>query len=186
MGDQKNYSIIPTKYQNTYTDKISLHIIKHIHKKFITYPWEERASDERQYGSPGIEMPIVTLCRTKPGNYKEYHTSLDKLGTVVTPRGLYGGFNLAAKCLQAIEKNFYPIAKIKGEPFLSKRKLYPEINDKVGSNIDKLSRLLINMLSWCDGKNDLIDIAERLGVPVWELYEICDILIKNKLIKNYN
>ena len=186
VGDEKNYSIIPTKYRDTKTDKISLHVIKNTDSKFKTYPWEERASDERQYCSPGIDLPVVTLCRTKPGDYKEYHTSLDKLGTVVTSKGLEGGFNLTKNCLQAIENNFFPISTIKGEPFLSKRKLYPDVTDKSGSEIDKISRLIINMLTWCDGKNDLIDIAEKLKVPVWELYDVCSILLKNKLVKTQN
>lgn len=184
VGDERNYSIIPTKYKNTLSDKISLNIIKNIDKKFKSYPWEERASDERQYCSPGIDLPIVTLCRTKPGDYKEYHTSLDKFDTVVTSKGLDGGFNLIKKCIESIEKNFYPISVVKGEPFLSKRNLYPNLNDAQGSKIDKYSRTIINFLSWCDGKNDIVDISNRISVPVWELYQICELLKKNKLIKN--
>ena len=184
VGDERNYSLIPTKYRNTKTDKISLHVIKNIDKKFKIYPWEERASDERQFCSPGVDLPVVTLCRTKPGEYKEYHTSLDNLGTVVTAKGLEGGYNFAKNCVEVIENNFYPVTKIKGEPFLSKRNLYPNVNDLEGSKIDILSRNIINMLTWCDGKNDLIDIAEKLNLPVWNLYDLCKILKKNKIIKN--
>ena len=126
-------------------------------------------------------MPVVTLCRTKPGNYKEYHTSLDKLGTVVTSKGLEGGFELIKKCLEAIEFNFYPITKIKGEPFLSKRKLARAINEEYEHSI---SKKISDMLTYCDGKNDLIDIAEKLDIPVWKLYDICLILKKNKLINS--
>lgn len=181
VGDERNYSIIPSKYSNTITDKISLHVIKNIYSKYKVYNWKDRASDERQYCSPGIDLPVVTLCRTKPGNYKEYHTSLDKLGTVVTSKGLEGGFELVKKCLEAIEFNFHPITKIKGEPFLSKRKLAGAINEEYEHSIYKK---ITDMLTYCDGKNDLIDIAEKLDIPVWKLYDICLILKKNKLINS--
>ena len=181
VGDERNYSIIPTKYSNTITDKISLHVIKNIYNKYKVYHWKDRASDERQYCSPGIDLPVVTLCRTKPGDYKEYHTSLDKLGTVVTSKGLEGGFELVKKCLEAIEFNFYPTTKIKGEPFLSKRKLDRAINEEYKHS---LSKKISDTLTYCDGKNDLIDIAEKLDIPVWKLYDIFLILKKNKLINS--
>ena len=159
---------------------------RNIDKKFKQYRWEDRCSDERQYCAPGVDLPIATIMKSKPGSYPEYHTSLDNLKNVVTPKGLSEGFNALQKIIEALNENFYPVTNIICEPFLSKRNLYPTINDKVGSKIDNLSRLIIDTLSWCDGNHDIIDIAEKIRVPVWKLYPIISILKKSKLIKNYN
>lgn len=186
IGDSRCYSYLPSRNEKTLSDKVSKHILKNIDKKFKQYRWEDRCSDERQYCAPGVDLPIATIMKSKPGSYPEYHTSLDNLKNVVTPKGLSEGFNALQKIIEALNENFYPVTNIICEPFLSKRNLYPTINDKAGSKIDNLSRLIIDTLSWCDGNHDIIDIAEKIRVPVWKLYPIISILKKSKLIKNYN
>ena len=94
---------------------------------FRSYTWYDRGSDERQFCSPGIDLPMVTLMRTKYGEYKEYHTSLDKIGTVVTSDGLLGGYKLVKNIIDELESKKYPIDIIskplalnKCEPFMTK------------------------------------------------------------------
>ena len=119
--------------------------------------------------------------RTKYGSYKEYHTSLDNLIRVVRPQGLSTSYKLIQNVLLAIEKNFLPKSLILCEPMLSKRNLYPSINVK--SKISKKVKLLTDVISLCDGKTDLISIAEICKIPVWEIYEIISLLISKKIIK---
>ena len=106
VGDEKNYSYLPSKYGNTLSDKVILHVLKYSVKKFNKFKWTDRGGDERQYCSAGVELPVATLMRSKYGLYKEYHTSLDKLGTVVTAKGLGQSFNAYKKIIEALENNY--------------------------------------------------------------------------------
>ena len=173
--------IIPSRKGDTLADKIGLHVIKNIDKNFFRYTWLNRGSDERQYCSPGVDLPIATIIRTKYGSYKEYHTSLDDLKNVVTPEGLDGGYNLIKKALEALENNFYYKNTSLCEPQMSKRGLYPNISKK--KHISKEIKSMMNTLSYCDGNNSLIDISEKLKLPFWKILPLIKILLKEKIIK---
>ena len=183
VGDDRSYSYLPSRNGNTISDLISKHILKWIDKNFKSYSWLERGSDERQYCAPGIDLPIASIFRTKYGEYPEYHTSLDNLENVVTPKGLDGGYWAIRKAIEAIEKNKKYITTALCEPQMSKRGLYPTLSTKKSN--EKI-KLIMDLLSFCDGKNSLIDIAEALNTPIWNLYDVVDILEKNDLISNIN
>ncbi len=179
VGDNRNYSYLSSRAGNTKIDKIALNILKYKYKKFRKYNWLDRGSDERQYCSPGVNLPMISLMRTKYGQYPEYHNSDDKLGTVVTPKGLYGGYNLIKDVIYSFEKNCIPVARFKCEPFLSKRKLYPTTSFK---RLNKEIKLLTNFLSYCDGENDLVNISDILNLSFLDLKKILDLAKKHKLI----
>jgi aminopeptidase-like protein len=181
VGDNRSYSILYSKYKNTIADKLGEHIIKWTYKNYKSYNWNDRGSDERQYCSPFVDLPFVSLMRSKHTEYPEYHTSLDTLNSVVTAEGLSGGFAINQNFIVALEKNFNPISKIMCEPMMSKRNLYPSIMH--GKRRPASVRTIMNFLSWCDGKNSLLDIAEKINEPIWNLYEISDLLLKKNIIK---
>ena len=181
VGDNRSYSYIPSRNGNTLADKIGLHVIKNIDKNFFKYSWLNRGGDERQYCSPGVDLPIATIIRTKYGTYKEYHTSLDDLKSVVTPKGLDGGYNLLKKALGALENNYYYKNTLLCEPQMSKRGLYPNIGKK--KHVSQDIRNMMNALSYCDGSNSLIDISEKLSLPYWKILPLMETLIKEKIIK---
>ena len=179
VGDDRAYSYLPSRNGKTISDMIAKHILKWIDPNFIKYSWFDRGSDERQYCAPGIDLPIASILRTKYGRYPEYHTSLDNLDNVVTPKGLDGGYWAIRKAIEAIERNKKYKVTVLCEPQMGNRGLYPTLSTK-GTN--KEVRLMMNFISFCDGQTPLLEIAENLNLPIWELYELVDKLESHSLI----
>lgn len=179
VGDDRAYSFIPSRNGKTISDKIGKHVLKWIDSNFIQYSWLDRGSDERQYCSPGIDLPIASILRTKYGEYDEYHTSLDDLENVVTPKGLNGGYWAIRKAIEAIEKNKKYKVSVKCEPQMSKRGLYPTLSTK---EFDNKVKLMMDFISFCDGECSLLEIAGNLNVPIWDLYDIVQNLESHNLI----
>ena len=179
VGDERSYSYLPSRNGNTISDKVAKHVLKWIAPNYKCYSWLERGSDERQYCAPGIDLPIASILRTKYGEYPEYHTSLDDLKNVVTPKGLNGGYWALRKALELLDKNKNYKNNILCEPQLVKRGFYPKVSSKKSE--DDL-RVIKNFLSFCDGEHTLLDIAEKINLPAWELYEFVEKLISQKVI----
>jgi aminopeptidase-like protein len=179
VGDDRAYSYVPSRDGETISDQIALHVLKWIDPSFVKYTWFDRGSDERQYCAPGIDLPIASIIRTKYGMYPEYHTSLDDLETVVTPKGLDGGYWAIRRAIEALERNKNYSMSVLGEPQMGKRGLYPTISTKTSANEVKL---MMDFISLCDGRTSLLQIADRLNVPIWDLYEFCDKLEEHRLL----
>ena len=171
---------MPSRNGNTISDEIAKHVLKWIDPTYKSYTWLDRGSDERQYCAPGIDLPIASIMRTKYGEYPEYHTSLDNLENVVTPKGLDGGYWLIRKSIEAIEKNRKYKSVFLCEPHMSKRGLYPTLSTKER----KIEiNMMMNFLSLCDGQTSLLESAIRLNVPIWELYDLIEKLRNHNLIE---
>lgn len=181
VGDDRSYSYLPSRNGNTISDTIAKHVLKWIAPDYISYTWLDRGSDERQYCAPGIDLPIASILRTKYQQYPEYHTSLDNLYNVVTPKGLEGGYWALRRALELIEKNRIYKNNVLCEPQLGKRGLYPTLSSK---KLDQEARTMMNFLSLCDGEHSLLDIAEKINLPAWDLYELVDKLILHDLISS--
>ncbi len=182
VGDGRGYAYLPSRKGDTLSDTIALHILNHAHPGFKRYSYAERGSDERQYCSPGIDLPVASLMRSKYGTYPEYHTSLDNLD-VVSPDGLQGALDLYKESIELLERNDRYRSTCLGEPQLGRRNLYPTLSgDEANSEAYRDTRQLWQFLAYADGKNDLIDIAENLGVLASDLYPIVDTLEAAKLI----
>ena len=181
IGDEKNYSYLPSRRGDTLSDKIAKNALKSFDSKYKKYEWFDRGSDERQYCSPGIDLPIASIMRTKYGEYKEYHTSLDKLGTVVTAKGLLGGYKAVKKAIDIMEANQIPKAMLKCEPFMSKRNLYPTTSS--GTSNTKYIKSYMDILAFADGKYSLIDIAEICDQDFFYILGLAKKLESKKLIK---
>ena len=185
VGDKGNFSYIPSRSGNTLSDFVAKIILKKNKKVFNTYTWLDRGSDERQFCAPNIDLPICSITKSKYGKYKEYHTSLDKLGSVVVPRGLNESFELYKNCIKYLEKNFdkdffTPINNCLCEPHLSKRKLYPSISTlKTASKV----KSMMNVLSYVDGRTSIIQIANLCHLSTLEVKKYLKTFKKFNLIK---
>lgn len=178
IGDERTYSYIPSRKGKTISDRVALHVLNHVYPDFKKYSFLDRGSDERQYCSPGIDLPIASVTRSKYGEFPEYHTSLDNL-TFVTAAGLAGGFDVYQKILECIESNCYPKSAVLCEPQLGKRGLYPTLSTK-GSG--KTVKTMMDLLAYSDGEMSLLEIAETIGAPMWDLIPIVKRLVDTKLL----
>ena len=182
VGDENNYSYLPSRNGLTLSDRILKHVLKHTCENYIKYEWKDRGSDERQYCAPGIDLPIASFMRSKYGEFPEYHTSLDNF-QLVTDKGLSESYDLMKRLIMGIENNFFPIYRILGEPMLSRRGLYPTLSTKDRNHdID----IMMNILTWSDGSHDLIDIADLCEKPIWSIYNTINTLLGEGLITKKN
>ena len=179
IGDEREYSYISSRSGNTIADQIAKKILFSIDKKFKKYSWLERGSDERQFCSPGVDLPICTISRSKFGKYKEYHNSLDVIGKVVTKNGMNSSLTLLKKIINCLENTFYYNSVYKCEPFMTKRKLYNSLSKYENSNNHKD---LMNVLSMCDGKTELDKISNKCNLSHSKLNILLKTLEKKRLI----
>lgn len=178
VGDDRCYSFLPSRNGSTLADRVGKHVLSHIDSDYKQYTWIDRGSDERQYCAPGVDLPIATIMRSKYDEYPEYHTSLDDL-SLISPAGLRGGLNAFIKAIEVIEFNCFPKAQVLGEPQLGKRGLYPETSTKESTDA---VRTMMDFTTYADGEIDLLEIAEKINVPIWELYAIVKKLVQHGLI----
>ena len=178
VGDDNDYSIIGSRYGKTLSDRVLKNVMRY-RGEFTEYGFKDRGSDERQYNAPGVDLPVVCFCRSKFGTFPEYHTSADNMD-FVSPKGFQGSFEVMTEVIDALEKNGYYKMKVLCEPQLGKRGLYSTISRK-----GIYDRILVqrDVISYCDGQNDLLDLSERIGVPVSHISEIVDELLKNDLLE---
>ena len=179
IGDERQHSCMLSKYQNSPSDEAVIEAYKLLNiKNYKVYPFLKRGSDERQYNSPGIDLKISSIFRTKYGEYPEYHTSLDNFN-IVTSKGCNGGFNVARKSIQILLERVYPKCKIICEPQMGKRGLYPTLSTKKQK---KLTQSYMDFLQYADGTNSLEKISNLIKLDLKSVKKIYQILLKNFLI----
>jgi len=180
VGDERAWSLLPSRAGNSYVDRVARHVLKHVAGGFQEFGWHHRGSDESNYCAPGVDLPVTSLMRSKYGSYPEYHTSLDRLGSVVTAAGLAQSLCAYQRAIEVIEADGFPRSRVLGEPQLGRRGLYPALGTR---NRMQSVRLMLDVLSYSDGRTRVLDIAEACGVPVWELAPVLERLCSEGLIE---
>ena len=179
IGDEKNHSCMLSKKENNPADLSLLNAYKKLKiKKFKIYSFLKRGSDERQFNSPGIDIPIASIFRSKYGEYKEYHTSLDNFN-LVTRKGLNGGYKVAKEAIINLDKIIMPKVNFLCEPQLGKRGLYSNLSKK-GSSITSMKYL--DFLQYSDGNYSLQQISKIIKVSYDQTKNIYKLLLKKKLV----
>jgi aminopeptidase-like protein len=162
VGDEGAPTYKQSRLGNALIDRAVAHVLRHFsaeHKilEFIPYGY-----DERQYCSPGFNLPVGLFQRSPFGTFPEYHTSADNLD-FIRPQHLADSFDLIVKVLEVLELdrrlvNLYP----KGEPQLGRRGLYTTGSGKHSWNENMAVLWILNQ---SDGQHSLLDIAERSNLP---------------------
>lgn len=181
VGDERKWGLVPSRYGDNISDKVARHILKNFVNQFTEYSWLDRGSDERQYCSPGVDLPISCITRSKWDEYDEYHTSLDNF-ELVTKKGLEDSLRIYLKCIQVFElgQNIIPEINVYCEPNLGKRGLHPTIKK---DEKDRSYRGIKHFISYCDGSNSILEIAELSKIDFFEAFEYYTILYKQNLFK---
>lgn len=179
VGDDRSHSYLPSRAGDTLADRVALHVLGHIAPGFTRHSYLARGSDERQYCSPGVDLPVASVMRTKYADYPEYHTSLDDL-SMIPPAGLYGGFNALRRCIESLEADRVYRATVLGEPQLRRHGLDSAPRPD-GRKADFAA--MWNLIAYCDGTRGLLEIAGIIGEPAWELGPIAATLVDKGLLE---
>ena len=179
VGDDRDYSYLPSRKGETVADWAALRALEELEINYKKYSWFDRGSDERQYCAPGVDLPFCSLMRSKYWEYAEYHTSLDRLGDVVTSEGLQGSFDLYTKVIQILEIERFPMSTTLCEPQLGKRGLYPNTSMK-GSYGDV--RMMMDVLSLADGMTSIQTMSNMLSVEEAQIEQMISMFQREGLV----
>jgi aminopeptidase-like protein len=182
IGDDRAFTYLASRNGSTRIDRIAKRVLKG-RENVVEYSYLGRGSDERTYGSAGIDLPFISLMRSRYGDYPEYHTSHDDLETVVTPAGLQGGFDVVRECIETLEQEPVLLTTEYGEPQLGKRGLYHTMLNK---NTSDEVMLRTNILAYADGTNAISDMSELFDEPVDTLTMMVQELVDHGLIQTHH
>ena len=183
VGDSGKFTYKKTRKGDTEIDKIVAHVLKDSGKDFDVIDFFPYGYDERQYCSPGFDLPVGCLMRTPHGEFPEYHTSADNLN-FVTPENLAVSFSTYLAVDNILENNKkYVNQNPKCEPRLGKRGLYKKFGGQDDCEAFQLAMLWV--LNQSDGKNSLMDISERAGLGFDLIKDTADKLAEHGLLKEF-
>jgi aminopeptidase-like protein len=180
VGDPGKLTYKRSRRGDAEVDRAVEHVLRHSGHDFQVLDFTPYGYDERQYCSPGINLPVGCFMRTPNGCYPEYHTSADDL-SLVTPSALGDSLVQLLSVIQVLEGNGrYTNLSPKCEPQLGRRGLYRQMGGI--KNVAKLEMAFLWILNFSDGQHDLLDIAVRSGVPFEQISEAASVLGKAGLL----
>jgi len=181
VGTKEKFKLVLSPNENSVADNIAKQALNKIaNKNWETRSFLERGSDERQWCSPNVNLPFCSICRSKYGEYKEYHTSLDNLNFIKL-EGLKDSQRLYYEIFKIFENSNFYFSKSIGEPKLDIHGLYPKI-----STLDTRKKIknLMNIIAYCDGNKNEHEIAQRLSLKINYVKKILNNLEKKKILIN--
>ena len=177
LGDAAPLSYKRSRRGDTAFDRAGAHVVGRGGGRILDFvPW---GWDERQFNSPGFDIPVGCLTRSLEGEFPEYHSSADDLDLIQTDR-LESALQAALEILDVLEHDrTYRNLSPKGEPQLGKRGLYRGLGGP-DPGTDQLALLWV--LNQSDGSHALLDIAERSGLGFSDIRRASDSLLEAGLL----
>ena len=182
VGDSGTFHYKKSRRGNAEIDRVVQYVLKQSEKLYQVRDFSPYGYDERQYCSPGFNLPIGSLTRTPHGTYPQYHTSADNL-EFVSADALAESLSIYLEVVRTLENNrYYLNLNPKCEVRLGKRGLYRTIGGEIGQPLNESALLWVLNLS--DGSNSLLDISERSGLSFHEVQSAVQALLGKGLLKS--
>ena len=184
VGDGGGPTYKRSRRGNAMIDRAVSHVLRHSGLNAVVRDFNPYGYDERQYCSPGFNLPVGLFQRSEYGTIPQYHTSADNLD-FIRPSHLAKSYGLIVETINIIENDARYINRHpKCEPQLGKRGLY----SAVGGDKDapKKNMAMLWVLNLSDGQHSLLDIAERADLPFFVVHATADLLQKHGLVERQN
>ena len=180
VGDDGRFTYKKSRRGDAEIDRVVINILANTEDTYEVVDFTPYGYDERQYCSPGFNLPVGSLSRTTHARYPEYHTSADDL-SFVKPKNLVESRDKYLMVIDTLENNYtYLNQNPKCEPQLGKRGLYGGIGAENKKPIDTMAILWVLNLS--DGNHSLLDISERSGISFGEIKSAAQALADGGLL----
>ena len=181
VGDAGGPTYKRSRLGHAQIDRVMSHCLGHAAKPGTILDYFPYGYDERQFCSPGFDLPVGLIQSSKFADYPEYHTSADNLN-FVRPAYLAASYDLISTALQILEEDgIFLSANPKCEPQLGKRGLYGLLGGDKDTAAKQMTMLWT--LAYADGRTSLLDIAEKAAVPFCDVKRMSDLLKEHGLLK---
>ena len=181
LGDAGGITYKQSRRGNAPIDRIVAHVLRHDEVPHRITSFVPYGYDERQYCSPGFDLPVGCLMRTPNGEYPEYHSSADNL-SLLRPESLSHSLAVLRRIVAVIEGDaLYRSSNPKGEPQLGRRGLYAAVGGQRAASSYQMALLWV--LNLADGRHSLLEMAERAGLPFAAIRAAADALIAAELLE---
>lgn len=183
VGDAGNVTYKKSRQGNAEIDRVTTHVLRHSGEAHSIIDFFPYGYDERQYCSPGFNLPVGCFMRTPHGQYPEYHSSADNFD-LIRSESLSRSY---ADCLQIFEllegNRVYVSQNPRCEPQLGRRGLYRAVAGQQENQFRELALLWV--LNMSDGRHALLDIADRANLPFGQIQSAAEALIEAGLLNEY-
>ena len=180
VGDPGRFTYKRSRRGSAEIDRAVEHVLRSSGPDFDLLEFSPYGYDERQYCSPGVNLPVGCFMRTPNGKYPEYHTSADSLD-LVNASALAESVGALLRVVEVLEQDErYVNLNPKCEPQLGRRGLYRQMG---GTSSTRLEEALLWVLNFSDGEHSLLDIAERSKLGFSTVREAAEMLVANGLLR---
>ncbi|MGH9502226.1 MAG: DUF4910 domain-containing protein [Terriglobales bacterium] len=181
LGDGGHSTYKKSRRGNTAIDRVLSHVLKHSGQAYDMQEFSPYGYDERQYCSPGFDLPVGCFMRTPHGQFPEYHSSADNL-ELMQPASLADSLTKCLAAFQILESDrIYLNQNPRCEPQLGRRGLYRAMGGHRDEKVQETAMLWV--LNQSDGSHSLLDIAERSGLGFDHIKNAADRLMRHDLLE---
>ena len=181
VGDRGHITYKKSRRGDAEIDRAMAHVLKHSRRRYDIESFSPYGYDERQYCSPGFNLPVGCFMRTPHGKFPEYHSSADNL-ELMDPANLAHSLMTCLSAFYVLENNrWYCNQNPKCEPQLGRRGLYRAMGGNRDEKLQETAMLWVLNLS--DGEHTLLDIAERSGLAFDTVNDAASLLLRHGLLK---